>query len=145
MEIKIKYVDSLYVVNKGSKFNIYMVAATGDSKTQKIGSSMYATHDDIEALHDAYTLAKERNNTRLECELSTGPCNLHRYIPPLEQQVILYNVTIGGISSVMSETSYNDFVKSIENCYTILTERPNILSFIKGKRKIKKEKKGLFD
>ena len=142
MNIGIKYLESLYAISKGSKFNIYAIAATNDPNVQKIGSNMYATKADIESLYNAYTKAKERNNSLLECELSTGLCSLRKYHPQDQPEVTLYSVSVGGIRSTMSERAYNDFVESIETCYKILTEKPKVFSFIKGK---KKRRKGLFD
>ena len=143
MNIGIKYLESLYAISKGSKFNIYAIAATTDSKVQKIGSNMYATRADIESLHKAYIKAKDKDNSLLECELSTGLCSLRKHHPQDQPEVTLYSVSIGGIRSTMSERAYLDFVESIETCYNILTEKPKIFSFIKGKKK--RKRKGLFD
>lgn len=142
MNIGIKYIESLYAISKGSKFNIYAVAATSDSAMQKIGSSMYTTRSDIESLHNAYTMAKNNDNSLLECELSTGLCSLRKCHPQDQPAVTLYSVSIGGIVSTMSARAYNDFTESIETCYSILMDKPNIFSFVKRK---KKKRKGLFD
>ena len=143
MNIGIKYIESLYAISKGSKFNIYAVAATNDPKVQKIGSSMYATRADIESLYNAYTKAKDNDNSLLECELSTGLCSLRKCHPQDQPEVTLYSVSIGGIRSTMSARAYYDFVESIETCYNILMNKPKVFSFIKGKKK--RKRKGLFD
>ena len=143
MNIGIKYLESVYAISKGSKLNIYAVAATSDPKVEKIGSSMYATRADIESLHNAYIKAKDKDNSLLECELSTGLCSLRKCHPQDQPEITLYSVSIGGIRSTMSARAYYDFVESIETCYNILMNKPKIFSFIKGKKK--RKRKGLFD
>lgn len=144
--IGIKYLDSLYVLQKKKKFNITAVAVTTDNR--KLASSIYATKEDIIKLYDAYTEAVQNDNLLLTTEISTGKFTLSKYnIPTREDGLVpMYSVIIGDFKCKMAPSTYDEFIITLKMAYESIYEKKPSFSIraLPGFRKNKK-KKGLFD
>ena len=149
--IGIKYVDSLYVLQKKKKFNITAIAITTENR--KIGSSIYATKDDIIKLYEAYIESIQNNTNSIVTEISSGKFALSRYnIPSKEDGLVpMYSVIIGDFKCRMAPSTYEQFVITLKMAYENMYKKPSfsmraprrILPPIKRGKKNKK--KGLFE
>ena len=139
--IGIKYVESLYVVQKRKKFNITAIAITTDGR--KLASSMYATPGDIKRIHLAYLNGHEEE---INTSISTGVFKLTKYsIPSNEYGIVpMYNVEIGDFKCKMSPSAYEQFVITLNTAYKNIMETKSIISIGSFVSK-KKRKKGIFE
>jgi hypothetical protein len=143
--LAIKYLESLFIVRDGNKFNIFCIARNGDEfDPKKFASSMYATHADIEILYKAYKKAEEDFDKHLKCELSTGTCEFTKHVPSNRKGIVIYKVSIGGIESYMSHVIYNQFRESVEEAYTHIPSRTKLRNKFRALLS-RKQKKGLFE
>ena len=117
--IGLKYLESLYIIQKRKKFNITAIAITTDER--KLASSMYATPGDIKKIYSAYIDGdKEEINT----SISTGVFKLNKYTIPSKEfgMVPMYNVEIGDFKCKMSPSAYEQFAITLNTAYKSITE-----------------------
>jgi hypothetical protein len=159
-KVGIKCVDNVYIIAKGKKYNMYVIAITEDDR--KIGSSVYVTLDDLNTLYNAFIASNVYTLTK--CDLSSGTFSIAKERLPFESNLIdVYKVTFcnGTFVSRMSTRAYTAFLDSIKACHKELedgTDNPyrinesifpgkkkknNIIKFPKLFRR--KPKKGIFE
>lgn len=140
--IGLKYLESLYIIQKRKKFNITAIAITTDGR--KLASSIFATPGDIKKLYAAYM---DGSKEEIDTTISTGVFKLIKYTIPSKEfgMVPMYNVEIGEFNCNMSPSAYEQFIITLNTAFKNITEsnKPSF-SFraIPGFKKTKK--KGIF-
>lgn len=140
--VGIKYIESLYVIQKRRKFNISAIAITTDDR--KISSSIYATKSDIEKLYLSYNTHK--NDKEIKTVLSSGAFNLLKYYIPSQEDgmVPMYDIEIGDFRCKALPSAYEGFVYTLIDAYENASNKPTFSIRALPSLK-KKKKKGIFE
>lgn len=129
--VAFSHIESLYVLKKRRKFNVFATAITLDDR--KLGSSMYVTKDDIAKLYKAYI--NGMSNKEINTTISIGPFRLLHCTAPSDDGIVQYYVaTIGSFTCRMLPSAYDQFIATLIDANNSI----KILPFTK------KKKKGLF-
>lgn len=136
--VGIKYIESLYVIQKKRKFNIAAIAITIDGR--KISSSIFATRNDIDTLYRSYDSNIDEKN--IDTEISSGVFKLlHYYIPSKEDGMVpMYNLEIGDFKCRAIPSAYEEFAYTLKAAYNSIHEKQKFSIIPK-----KKKKKGIFE
>lgn len=134
--IGIKYIESLYVIKKGRKFNVTAVAITMDGK--KIGSSMYVSKNDVQKIYESYD--SNIDEKKIDTTISSGPFKLLKYVIPSREEgmVPMYSIEIGKFKCRMLPSAFEEFAITLK---ASLEGRPSFSIRTLGRKK----KKGLFE